>query len=443
MEKLLSILFFIYGLTHAQVGPSTHRLGLDVSNYPQNAGVFNYDSCFAVGKNLGMTQVGIYQNWTALETAPTTYDLAIMDIANIYYPAKNMAIDLTIAPIHTNKLEVPSDLASVSFSNSVMITRFNRLLDSIKAHIPNVTLSSLVIGSEHDVYLGSNTLAWSDYTTFYNAVMVHARQLWPGLKVATELTSGGIVTYSAQAQNINLNSDHIGVSYYPLNPNFTVKQPTVVASDFTTLVNVFPSKKLWFYQYGYPSSGTCNSSNALQTQFITQTFLSWDTHAANIEMIDFTWLHDYDAAQVNFWGNYYGITNAAFLEFLRTLGLRTWNGNGGDKPAMVELRCQARQRGFNALPLNCTTGTDVVAFTEMEPVLYPNPASNTVFINKSIGRDLSVTLYAINGQVMDVNQIENEKGVLLDVSRLANGVYVIETRTGNMKFCKKLFVDHN
>lgn len=443
MKKAPVILFFIWSVVEAQVNPSTNRLGLDVSNYPQNAGVFNYDSCFATGKNLGMTQMGIYQNWTAIETAPTTYDLSIMDIANIYYPAKNMAIDLTLAPIHTNKLEVPSDLAAVSFSSSVMINRFNRLLDSIKAHTPNLTISSLVIGSEHDVYLGSNATAWTNYTTFYNAVMAHAKQLWPGLKVATELTSGGIMTYSTQAQILNQNSDHIGVSYYPLNPNFTVKQPTVVASDFATLVSIFPSKKLWFYQYGYPSSATCNSSNALQTQFITQTFLSWDVHASGIEMIDFTWLHDYDAVQVNFWGNYYGITNAAFLEFLRTLGLRTWNGNGSDKPAMAELRCQAKQRGFNLLPLNCTTGIHDWVISETEPVFYPNPASSTFYIKGIRSANVSFAIHTVSGESVKMNGVEQEDGVLLDISDLPDGIYLIRIQTEENSLYKKLVIRHN
>jgi len=125
---------------------------VDVSTMPQNSS-YNYDSCFTVGSSLGMGAVGLTQLWTSVETAPLTYDFTIFNIANLYYPSKGMAVDLTLAPINTNVKEVPSDLTTTAFSSTVMISRFKRLLDSIKVHTPNLTLSSLVIGSEHDVYL--------------------------------------------------------------------------------------------------------------------------------------------------------------------------------------------------------------------------------------------------------------------------------------------------
>lgn len=434
MKKIIYLMFLISGFLKAQVNPALNKISMDVSTYPQNSS-YNYDSCFAVGKNLGMQQTGIFQNWTALETSPNVYNFGILDIANIYYPAYNMPLDLTITPIHTNKLEVPSDLVNTAFNSTVMIARFNKLLDSVKAHMPNVILSSLVIGSEHDVYMGNNTTLWSNYTVFYNAVTAHAKVLWPGLKVATELTFDGITNYSALAQTLNTNSDYIGVSYYPLNSNFTVKPVTTVPTDFATLVGLYPSKKLCFYQYGYPSSTICNSSNTLQAQFITQTFLSWDMYAANIRMIDFTWLHDLDPVQVAFWGNYYGLTNPAFLEFLKTLGFRNYGGNGSDKPALNELRCQAKQRGFNILPLSCSiTSVNENSYPSVVTV-FPNPATTILNIK---GADFSdVIICDVLGKELKV-QILNDQ---INISNLNNGIYFLRL-PGETKTITKLVVSH-
>ncbi|HCC28459.1 MAG TPA: hypothetical protein DEQ03_00110, partial [Marinilabiliales bacterium] len=168
-KMILRIMVFLELLPSAtimgQITSVDNIIGIDVSTFPQNAG-FNYDSCFLLGKNLGMGSVGIFQNWTAIETTPFTYDFAIMDIANYYYPAYSMPVDLTITPIHTNNLEVPSDLTSMAFDDPIFINRFKALLDSIKVHIPNVTLSSLVIGSEFDVYLGTDAALWMQYANF-------------------------------------------------------------------------------------------------------------------------------------------------------------------------------------------------------------------------------------------------------------------------------------
>ncbi|MBA3683407.1 MAG: T9SS type A sorting domain-containing protein [Bacteroidetes bacterium] len=416
-------LFFLVIYNYkAQVNSTNNRISMDISTNAQNSNIFNYDSCFAVGDNLGMSSVGLFQSWSAVETSPLNYNMMIFNIANLYYPAVNMPVDLTIAPINTNVKEVPSDLTSTAFSSTVMISRFNRLLDSIKVHIPNVTLSSLVIGSEHDVFMGSNTTLWADYTTFYNAVMIHAKTLWPGLKVATELTFDGIINHNTLAQTLNTNSDYIGVSYYPLNSNFTVKPISTIPVDFATLVNLYSSKPINFYQYGYPSSATCNSSDALQSQFITQTFLSWDVYASNIRMIDFTWIHDLSAAAVNSLSVYYGITNTAFLEYLRTIGLRTWNNNGTDKPALNELRCQAKQRGFNNLPLNCPITSLNKNKNNALISIYPNPATDILNIDIEGGKFDGIIICDVLGNRVGQYSFSEQ----INISHLNNGVYSLK-----------------
>lgn len=437
---LLAVMYFCSENYYSQITPSVNIISVDVSTSPQNSS-FNYDSCFVLGKKIGMGSVGIYQNWTAIETSPLNYNMLIMDIANSYYPAHNMAVDLTIAPIHTNNLEVPSDLASLSFSNTVMINRFNRLLDSIKAHIPNVTLSSLVIGSEHDIYLGNNTLAWANYTTFYNNVSAHAKSLWAGLKVSTELTYNGLTTQNTLAQNLNSNSDYIGISYYPLNTDFTVKSPTVIPTDFANLVAFYPSKPLCFYQYGYPSSTTCNSSVVLQSQFITQTFTSWDTYASNIKMIDFTWLHDLDVTVVNFYSNYYGITDAAFLEYLRSLGLRNWGSNGTNKLAYDELLCQAKLRGYNNVVSGCVATSNLKNTIENEILLMPNPVTDYLKIKLNYtSNNTDIILYNVLGKIEKEINMLNTSNAELDLSSLANGLYIVSVESKYGKYQEKIII---
>lgn len=431
--------FFCAPTAVGQITPANNKIGMDVSTQPQNAS-FNYDSCFALGANLGMSQMGIFQNWTAVETAPNTFNMFLFDIANYYYPLHSMPIDLTISPISTNNLEVPSDLTITAFDNPVFINRFKTLLDSIKTHIPSVTLSSLIIGSEHDIYIGANATLWGQYTTFYNSVSSYAKTLWPGLKIATELTFDGLTTYNTFAQTLNSNSDYIGVSYYPLNTNFTVKPVSTIPTDFATLVGLYPSKPICFYQYGYPSSTSCNSSQASQKQFITQTFTSWDTFAANIRLIDFTWLHDLDNATVNYYGTYYGISDTIFLEYLHTLGLRTWNGNGTDKQAFIELECQAKARGYNSLPLACSfTGINENPTIENRSLVYPNPANDFMslnFANKLEGQTIQI-LNSMGMLVREKVTIESNK---INIADLSNGIYFIKVKEQpklSVKFIKQ------
>lgn len=426
----------------AQINPTNNIIGVDVSTFPQNSS-FNYDSCFTLGANLGMNSTGIYQNWTAIETAPNTFNLTIFDIANYYYPAYNMPIDLTIAPIHTNNLEVPSDLVSIAFNSPIFINRFKTLLDSVKSHIPNVTLTSLVIGSEHDAYMSSNSTLWLEYTEFYDSVSTYARTLWPGLKIATELTFNGITTQNTLAQILNTNSDYIGVSYYPLNNDFTVKPTSSIPSDFATLVGLYPSKPICFYQYGYPSSVSCNSSESLQAQFITQTFTTWDNYPNNVKMIDFTWLHDLDTALVNYYSSYYGLSDTIFLEFLHTLGLRTWDGSGTNKEAFIELQCQAKQRGYNFLNINCATVITEKNNNNYDFIkLFPNPVQNRLTIEIPIDFDnAELRIYNQFGQIEKIGLNIKEKNISIETFGLANGLYFIVLQNADRNISGKFIIN--
>lgn len=129
----IALIGLLYSTTAlAQITPANNKIAVDVSTYHVQNPAYNYDSCFAIGHNLGMTQVGVFINWTMLETAPHTFDFSILDIANIYYPAYGIAVDLNLNPINTNRLEVPSDLNSIAFDNPVFINRYKTLLDSVK-----------------------------------------------------------------------------------------------------------------------------------------------------------------------------------------------------------------------------------------------------------------------------------------------------------------------
>jgi hypothetical protein len=96
--------------------------------------------------------------WDELETEPGVYNPNPnwLEIANLYYPAQDIQVSLTISVIGTNNLRLPPDLADKSFDDPAVIARFNNLLDYVAVQIPNLTLNSLAIGNEIDIYLGTD-----------------------------------------------------------------------------------------------------------------------------------------------------------------------------------------------------------------------------------------------------------------------------------------------
>jgi len=72
----------------------------------------------------------------------------LLAIANAYYPASDTSLAVTLAPIDTNQLRVPADLAGLAFDDPRMIERFNRALEQALSRVPDTQVSVLAIGNE-------------------------------------------------------------------------------------------------------------------------------------------------------------------------------------------------------------------------------------------------------------------------------------------------------
>src|ERR1035437_5766769 len=148
---------------------------------------------------------------------------------------------------------------------------------------------------------------------------------------------------------------------------------------FGQLVSEYPnaSQPIYFVECGYPSSASCGSSLALQSQFIQKVFAAWDTYASNIKYITFFKTTDWSQGAVDTLAVYYGLAqDTAFKEYLRTLGLRTYPGNGTNKPAYDTLQCQLDRRGFCATSC-AASGIDESFPNAIEVTLSPNPFNET------------------------------------------------------------------
>ena len=307
----------------------------------------DYGRAFAIAKAAGMQSTTLSFNWADLETVLGAYNRKYLDIANRFYPAEKTSVDVVLRPIDTNHVSMPADLLGEKFDSPEVISRFERLVDYVLASMPKVTLNSIAIGNEVDVELAGNRASWAEYGRFLNAVIAHVHGRRPGLSVGVVITQSGLTgDQAALAKSLNKKTDVILVTYYPLNPDFTVKDPGVVRRDFDRLTRIYSGKPIVMVEAGYPSSAVCKSSEARQAEFVDNVFAAWDAHASQIRSITFSWLYDLPQSTVDMFDKYYGVSTPAFGEFLRTLGLRTYPGHGADKPAFVSLTRDAHDRGW-------------------------------------------------------------------------------------------------
>jgi len=318
-------------------------LGIDVSESEGE----DYDQAFQLAREAGMQFTSLSVAWDDIEPRPGEFapDPDWLAIANLYYPAHDVPLALTITPIDTNRTRLPADLRGRAFDDPEVIARFERLLDHVFTQIPDVELAVLAIGNEVDATLGSDGAAWARYQTFFEATAAYARRLRPQVPVGVKLTMSGLTGETrAWAQALNAQADIVLVTYYPLEADFGVRPARVVHDDLAGMVSLYLDRPIGVLEAGYPSSEKLGGSEALQAEFVRQVFRAWDAHAAQLKLLNFTWLTDAPEASVEAWTDYYGLHDDRFAAYLATLGLR--RADGRSKLAFEVLAAEAHVRGW-------------------------------------------------------------------------------------------------
>ena len=308
----------------------------------------SYQTSITDAIQVGVKAISMHFDWNFLEPTSNSYQGMYLNIANDFYPAYGLGVSLIIAPIHNSSVNLPPDLQGLAFDNPLVVSRFKQLLDFVFEKIPNVNLTTLVIGSEIDAYLGDDPEKWAQYTNFFRQIAAYAHQKRPYLNVSTEFMF--IQGYLGKARPfldiINQYCDVIAVSYYPKTLEGMVMDPAVVTRHFKTIVDAFANKPIQFLQLGYPSSSELQSSEELQAIFVQEFFKAWDLYSDRINLVRYTYLTDLDENTISNLSTYFGDQSPAFKQFLSTLGLRTFSGNGIDKLAFAMLEDEVFARNW-------------------------------------------------------------------------------------------------
>lgn len=375
--------------------------------------------------------------WSELEPEEGVFSedlLNLLTFADYFYPLNSTKIELQFGVTNTVIKTVPADLVAINYNDPVFIARYKTALDSIFTRIPNLELSSLNIGNESDILFGTDPDQYAAFKTFLNEVVPYAKSRYfelygIDLKIGTTLTLYGLIDpiKSTLCADLNTGLDIVSVTYYPLEDDFTMKPPTEIEPDFDALIAIYndPAQPIHFAECGYASSETCNSTPIKQAQFFSEVFRLWDKHYDYIKYLTIFKSTDWSYETIDYLRDYYGIDDPVFLEYLRTLGVRTWDGDGTNKLAYEFILCELDARDWCDItcPLSSLTKDDIV----LDLTIKPNPFANAITLQTNQNL-ISVKLYSLTGELV----LEAGTGIYqIDLSHLPNGIYLCEAQTEN------------
>jgi hypothetical protein len=298
--------------------------------------------------------IQLLQPWNAFENQQAgVYNgeaISFFEILNGFAISTGAQLSLIITPIDVPGRFLPAYLEGKKFNDPLVIQSFNNLIDALFNASDGVVDPSRVIalsvGNEIDHYnWATNNDEISEYKEFLLAIKPKVNSY------GIPLHFTGTLYGMSQSGNIWLDMgqvvDKVSFTYYPLNSDFTVKSPDVVFSDLNSITTKFTGKDLFLQEIGYPSSTTLNSSQAKQAEFFCNFFNAWDSHREQITHVSILRFNDVSEVLAQATAVAYEIPgNIAFIEYIRTLGIRTWNGKGEEKTAFDVIEKEIERRDW-------------------------------------------------------------------------------------------------
>ena len=287
----------------------------------------------------GVSLMYIHPKWTEVESPAGKLSFTEVDFQTRLAEQHNLPVYVNLRVIDTSQRAIPGPYASWKFSDPRMSDKLKAILRALAPRLKG-RVQWVAIGNESDGYFNTHKNEIADYATLIRNVMGTVRELFPGAAFSVNFTHNAVGQLEQLYSPLVSQMGFYSFTYYPLNPDFTFRDPSVVFADIDAMVSAAKGKPVLFQEFGYPSSGAVSSSEDKQASFVENVFASLRRHRDQIIGANFVWMSDLPESVVNDLGSYYKLSNSdKFKAFLGSLGY--WDRSGRPKKAWQTFQREA------------------------------------------------------------------------------------------------------
>jgi hypothetical protein len=294
---------------------------------------------FEQSLSAGVNYIYLSPKWNELESAPGSYKFSDLDFQIGQASRYKVPAVLNIRIVDTGSRAFPKDLENKSFRDPVVRERLLKLLEAMSSHLRG-QVRYVMIGNEIDGYFKGHRDQVADYAALFRAGADKVKQIVPGVPVSTTITFDGTSLADSLFKGLLGECDFFSVTYYPLRPDFTVRDPGDVAKDISKIIAAAGGKPILLQEVGYPSGSLNGSSEEKQAQVFGNVLDQLNAHRAQFIGANFFLMSDLSDPVVDGLAQYYSLPNAdRFKSFLKTLGM--FDGEGHPKKSWEAFRQKA------------------------------------------------------------------------------------------------------
>ena len=269
----------------------------------------------------GVTYLHLAPKWDEMEPKPGKYSFEglISDIGRT--EPYHLPVELGVRIIDTNQRSMPDAYKSWNLDDPRLAEKLNDLLRALAPQLKG-RAKWVTIGNEVNVYFDAHKKEIEPYTRLLDRVIGTVRGSFPGALFSVNFTGDAASRLHSDYEPIISRVDFVSFTYYPLNPDFTVKTQERVRTDLQKMIDAGGKHKVLFQEIGCPSATRLNSSEERQGHFLEQAFQILKENKDRIIAANILWMSDLPDSLVDQFGKYYSLPgNENFKAYLATLGL--------------------------------------------------------------------------------------------------------------------------
>jgi hypothetical protein len=318
-------------------------IGIDYNPTPQEG--FEEPSkrrAFKRAVDAGLTYFKAMPTWSALEPRPGEYNFEEIDFAAGLAEEYDLPLYVNVRVIDTGNKSVPSAYAKLPFDDDRTVKALTAALQAAGRRARG-RVRWLAIGNEVDSYLKSRDREIEQYARMFERVKGPASDAFGGAQVTVNVTADAVREFSRKFGPITRLGDYASFTYYPLNINFTMRDPSQAMGHVNDIMDAAGSQRVMFQEIGYASAERLGSSLEKQAQFYRNVFAALEKHGDRVIGANFLFMSDLPPKTVEELGDYYKLPffKDNFKAYLGTLGL--FDQQGRPKPAWDVFREQAQR----------------------------------------------------------------------------------------------------
>jgi hypothetical protein len=316
------------------------RVGLDANPFANEGyGSRSVQARLRQARDAGVNLIYISPKWNEIETGREKYKLNDIEYQISEAVQENLPAILHVRVIDTNQRAMPADLMSKPLDAEETAARLDRLLDAVLPRLEG-RVKYFLVGNEIDVYFKQHPEEVQAFAKLVARAGAHIRSKVPDAQIGVSTTLDGLED-AGRLRAILDQTTFFALTYYPLSPDFVVRDPSTVDTDFPRILAAAGSKQIFLQEVGYPTSANNGSSEDKQAEVFSRVLDQVAANPGRLIGVNFTFMSDFSDSLVKGLSAYYRLPGAdRFASFLKTLGM--FNDQGRPKKAWAVFESKVR-----------------------------------------------------------------------------------------------------